>query len=94
MYHPHVRPISTLPAFLLSLSASLPIPNPFASKSFLNGALESLSTHPIHVDHVASAVLKCIEDEEMRGVVDVDLMRKWAGFKVDGKQGRPGVLQT
>jgi len=92
MYHPHIRPISTFPAFLLSCTASLPLGNPFASKSFLGGAVESLSTHPIHVDHVASAVIRSIEDEQMRGVVDVDTMRKWAGFDVKGRPIQTGAL--
>ena len=86
MYHPHIRPISTLPAFLLSLSASIPFPNPFATKSFLGSAIESLSTHPIHVDHVASAVIKSIEEPDTRGIVDLDTMRAWAGFEV-GRKG-------
>ena len=90
MYHPHIRPISTLPAFLLSLTASLPFGNPFASKSVLGGAVESLSTHPIHVDHVAEAVIRGIEDERLSGVIDVDTMREWAGFDVAKKtQGNP-----
>lgn len=94
MYHPHIRPISTLPAFLLSLSASLPFPNPFASRSLLGGAVESLSTHPIHVDHVASAVIRGIEDQSIRGVVDVDTMREWAGFQVQRKSSQTGALSS
>ncbi|WVW81534.1 hypothetical protein I302_103529 [Kwoniella bestiolae CBS 10118] len=66
MYHPHIRPLSTLPAFLIDLSSKLSlrtgIPNPFSSKSPLYGALESLRTFPLHVDHVAASVLKCIEE--------------------------------
>ncbi|ORX33547.1 putative mitochondrion protein [Kockovaella imperatae] len=81
MYHPHVRPISTLPAFLLSVSASLPLPNIFASRSLLGSSVTSLKTHPIHVDHVAEAILRSIDDPERVGVVDVELMRSWAGFQ-------------
>ncbi|WWC57867.1 uncharacterized protein I303_100402 [Kwoniella dejecticola CBS 10117] len=66
MYHPHIRPLTTLPAFLIDISSKLSLKtggqNPFASKSPLYGALESLKTFPLHVDHVASAVLKAIED--------------------------------
>lgn len=94
MYHPHIRPISTLPAFLLSLTASVPLGNPFGSQSFLGGAVESLSTHPIHVDHVANAVLRSISNEQMRGVVDVDTMRRWAGFDVKSRAGQPSALQV
>ena len=90
MYHPHVRPISTLPAFALSMTASLHdslrLSNPFASKSPLHGALEAFRTHPLHVDHVAEAVVRSILDEDVRGVVDVELMRRWAGFETAGPQ--------
>ncbi|KAK8845366.1 hypothetical protein IAR55_006079 [Kwoniella newhampshirensis] len=83
MYHPHIRPLTTLPAFLVDLSAKLSsasgLPNPFASRSALHGALESLRTYPLHVDHVAAAVLKCIE-EGREGVVEVPEMREWAGL--------------
>lgn len=97
MYHPHIRPISTLPAFALSLSSSLhdklnpshkQNPHPFASKSALGGAVEGLRTHPLHVDHVGEAVVRCIE-EKREGVVDVDLMRRWAGFQ--GTWGGEGM---
>jgi hypothetical protein len=92
MYHPHIRPLSTLPAFALSLTASLPLPsNPFASKSALGGAAEALSTHPLHVDHVAEAVVRCIAEESRQGIVDVETMRQWAGF-AGGKRGE-AVLQ-
>ena len=91
MYHPHIRPISTLPAFALSLSAgihdTLRIPNIFASKSLLGGAAVALRTHPLHVDHVGEAIIKVIT-EEREGVVDVDTMRRWAGF------GQKGSLQA
>lgn len=83
MYHPHIRPISTVPAFALSLSASihdtLRIPNLFASKSVLGGAADALRTHPLHVDHVGEAIIKVIT-EGREGIVDVDQMRRWAGF--------------
>ncbi|KIR30002.1 mitochondrial protein [Cryptococcus deuterogattii LA55] len=90
MYHPHTHPLSTLPAFLIDLSsklnAALPtplqnIPSLFSPQSAIRGALEGARTFPLHVDHVATAVLKCVEDGERRGVVEVDEMRRWAGFK-------------
>ncbi|TYJ52369.1 hypothetical protein B9479_007025 [Cryptococcus floricola] len=90
MYHPHTRPLTTLPAFLIDLSAKFHafsrLPNLFSSGSFLHGASESLRTYPLHVDHVASAVLRGIEDEKLRGVVEVPEMRGWAGFG-EGKKG-------
>jgi hypothetical protein len=83
MYHPHIRPISTLPAFALSVSAGihdrLRLPNIFPSKSILGGAADALRTHPLHVDHVGEAIIKVIS-EGREGVVDVDMMRRWAGF--------------
>lgn len=86
MYHPHIRPLSTLPAFFLSLSASLAdksgIPNIFASKSALGGAAEALRTHPLHVDHVAEAVVRCLLDEDKEGVINVQTIRQWAGFGI------------
>ncbi|WRT63558.1 uncharacterized protein IL334_000463 [Kwoniella shivajii] len=95
MYHPHIRPLTTLPAFLIDMSSKLStasgIANPFASKSPLHGMMESLRTYPLHVDHVASAVLRCIEEaREPSGeehdswggarVVEVPEMRDWAGL--------------
>ncbi|WWD06130.1 hypothetical protein V865_004215 [Kwoniella europaea PYCC6329] len=97
MYHPHIRPLTTLPAFLIDLSSKLSlrsgIPNPFASKSPLHGALESMRTFPLHVDHVANSVLRCIEESRALGqeqeegegwggarVVEVQQMREWAGL--------------
>jgi hypothetical protein len=42
--------------------------------------MEALRTYPLHVDHVAEAVMRSITDPERQGVVDVELMRQWAGF--------------
>ena len=84
MYHPHIRPISTLPAFMLSLSASLPLPNPFSRASFVGGGLQSLKTHPLHVDHVAEAVIRSIAEPECTGIIDVETMRTWAGLRGPG----------
>lgn len=96
LYHPHIRPLSTVPAFLLSLTAGthdrINMPLPFSPDSVFGGAAAGLRTHPLHVDHVAQSVLRCIErpeevSEETRrrgegeGVVDVGMMRKWSGFK-------------
>lgn len=94
LYHPHIRPLSTLPAFLLSLTAGvhdrISLPLPVSPDSVLGGAAAGLRTHPLHVDHVASAVLRCIEQpgevveestqREGAGVVDVGMMRRWSGF--------------
>ncbi|BEJ14573.1 hypothetical protein CspHIS471_0403400 [Cutaneotrichosporon sp. HIS471] len=85
MYNAHVRPISTLPAFALSLTAGihdrLHLPISFSADSALEKAVETLRTHPIHVDHVADAIIRSIATGG-EGVVDVDTMREWAGFEV------------
>lgn len=86
MYNAHLRPVSTLPAFALSVTAGLHdrlnVPLPFAADSFIGKAANSLRTHPIHVDHVADAIVRCIA-EDKEGVFDIPTMRKWAGFQVD-----------
>jgi hypothetical protein len=67
------------------------MPLPVSPDSMLGGAAAGLRTHPLHVDHVASSVLRCIEwpgevSEEAgrrgegEGVIDVGMMRKWSGF--------------
>lgn len=85
MYHSHTRPLSTLPAFAVSLSAGLHdklhLPLPFRDDSLLGKTAQTLRTHPIHVDHVADAIVKCIA-EDKEGIVDVPTMRRWAGFDV------------
>ena len=92
MYHPHIRPISTFPAFGLSLTAAahdaLPLSLPFSRQSMLGGVAEALRTHPLHVDHVAEAVLRCVEDGEREGTVEVDEMREWAGFGKGARRGQ------
>lgn len=92
MYHPHTRPLSTLPSFLLSCTASLhdtlgANQLPLSPSNPIAQAARALQTHPLHVDHVASAVLKSIV-EGRQGVVDVPTMRAWAGFNVKGKEVR------
>jgi nucleoside-diphosphate-sugar epimerase len=94
MYNAHIRPLSTLPAFALSLTAglhdrlqpSLGEP-PFKPGSALARAAENLATHPIHVDHVADAIVRSIA-EGVEGVVDVPTMRRWAGFEVPEQVGQ------
>lgn len=89
MYNAHVRPLSTLPAFAISLTAGLhdrlQLTPPFKADSFLGRAAENFATHPLHVDHVADAIVKSIADGT-QGVVDVPTMRRWAGFAVQEPQ--------
>lgn len=94
MYHSHTRPLSTLPAFAVSLSAGLHdrlrLPLPFGADSLLGKTAQTLRTHPIHVDHVADAIVKSIA-EGREGVVDVPTMRRWAGFDVPEEEVAPAV---
>ena len=60
----------------------------------MGGVVESLKTHPLHVDHVAEAILKSIVEEEREGVIDVDLMREWAGFEGGKTRVNQGVQRS
>ncbi|TXT07397.1 hypothetical protein VHUM_03117 [Vanrija humicola] len=96
MYHPHVRPVSTLPAFALSLTAGLHdrVRLPFGfgpPESLLGGMAEALRTHPMHVDHVADAIVRAIA-EQQQGVIDVQTMRRWAGFDVPEEPTTSGAV--
>jgi hypothetical protein len=91
MYHPHIRPLSTPLAVALDITstlhrrfsphlpASLQTPA-VPTGSTLDSVRRSLQIPPIHVDHVVSAVLRCIEDESVRGVVDTRMMRRMVGW--------------
>ncbi|CDS00159.1 uncharacterized protein SPSC_00176 [Sporisorium scitamineum] len=96
MYHPHIRPASTLPAAILEASAALhrspplplPIPTPAqliarlgAGSSPSQSVARLLTTPPLHVDTVAKAVCAAIEDQIVFGAVDVYGIRKLAGWK-------------
>ena len=114
MYHPHTRPISTLPAALLEASAAfhkspplpLPLPTPAAllSSSLAPASLRPLAklltTPPLHIDTVAKAVCKAIEDPSVHGAIDVAAICRLAGWKEDGAPSPapatevPGTLQT
>jgi hypothetical protein len=92
MYNAHVRPVSTLPAFALSLTAGLHdrlhLPMPFSPESALGKAAETLRTHPIHVDHVADAIIRCLATRD-EGIFGVETMREWAGFDVVREKAEP-----
>lgn len=96
IYHPHINPLSTIPATLISASsriqALLPAPlrlarlfaDPSTARLPLPSALASLANFatipPIHVDTIGEAVCMGIEDERVQGVVDVRRMRQMLGF--------------
>lgn len=94
IYHPHARPLSTLPAALLDLSANiqsrlppglkatnllrtLPMPAALAPDSLAN----LLTIPPIHVDTVAEAICRAIEQDEIVGALGVKAMRELTGFQ-------------
>lgn len=95
MYHPHIRPLSTPLAVLLDITSTIhtrmsslfpgrartasPLPPPTASPP-PPGIRSTLATPPIHVDHVAAAVLRAVEDPAVEGVVRTRTMRAWAGW--------------
>ncbi|KAK4698597.1 hypothetical protein P7C70_g7678, partial [Phenoliferia sp. Uapishka_3] len=96
IYHPHVNPLSTLPATLISASSRiqslLPAPlrlarifaDPRNARLPIPSALTSFANFatipPVHVDTVGEAVCRSIEDERVEGVVDVRRMRKMLGY--------------
>lgn len=96
IYHPHISPLTTLPATLLEASAHIQsaLPTPLrASTAFpptpsSNGQLPSalsslaslLTVPPIHVDAIGESICRAIEDESMVGVLDVAGMRGLLGF--------------
>lgn len=90
MYHPHLRPLTTVPAFMLSLTSQLPRPPPSLFRTSTNPLAKSLkaiatslSTPALHVDHVAAAALRSVQDDSITGVVGVREMRRWAGMGSD-----------
>ena len=61
------------------------------SPSALASVAHALTTPPIHVDHVAEAVCKVIEDDTVEGVVDVPKMRELIGWLEMGSEHNFGA---
>lgn len=90
MYHPHTRPISTVPAALLDLSSAihsyLPSKAPTPA-NVLNSVLGQsplarlLTLSPLHIDTVAKAVGAAVDDDGVWGVVNTRRIKRLAGFK-------------
>jgi hypothetical protein len=90
MYHPHTRPISTVPAALLDLSSAihsyLPSKAPTPA-NVLNSVLGQsplarlLTLSPLHIDTVAKAVGAAVDDDDVWGVVNTRRIKRLAGFK-------------
>lgn len=101
MYHPHTRPLSTLPAALLDLSSSLhtslhsslpllPTPARLLSHPLAPASLAPLARlltiSPLHVDTVAKAVCEAVLRQSVQGVVDTRGIKALAGWK-EGTDG-------
>ncbi|WFC98644.1 hypothetical protein MYAM1_001375 [Malassezia yamatoensis] len=95
MYHPHIRPWTTLPATLIDVSAyvhsihrkwRIPIPSPadiLASRLMpqsVHPLAGALTTPPLHVDTVALAIINAIENEHVRGAQGVEAIKQLAGW--------------
>ncbi|PWN24793.1 hypothetical protein BDZ90DRAFT_244285 [Jaminaea rosea] len=92
MYHPHTRPLSTLPAALLDLSCAVHSSRlasllPATPASVLAGVLGQqplarlLTLSPLHIDTVAKAVSEAIMRDGLEGVVDTQGIKALAGWK-------------
>ncbi|KAJ7063361.1 mitochondrial protein [Mycena amicta] len=84
VYHAHLRPLTTPAAALLDLSSSIHGQLPEVLRSQLRAVLanlpqrssmvsvaNALTTRPMHLDHVAGAVVRACMDGEIRGVLGV-----------------------
>lgn len=103
MYHPHTRPISTLPSALLDLSAnihaSLPgfFPTPAGLlQSLGQDSLARLLRHsPLHIDTVAKAASEAIARDNVSGPVGIEGIKALAGFKSSaGAGGQAGFASA
>ena len=60
-------------------------PSPLASIA------NALTVPPIHVDHVAEAICKAVNDDSIEGIVDVIRMRELIGWISKGRNVRSSV---
>lgn len=89
MYHPHTRPLSTIPATMIDVLNRLPIPKSVQGldeDSDLQSILNLLSTNALHIDTVANAALESIVDRSMKGSVNVDAIKALAWKKQGVKE--------
>ena len=98
MYHPHLRPLTSPLAVLLSASSNIhqrigsivPVTPASILRSVSNAAglpsldsvANALTIPPIHVEHVADAICIAIEDQTVRGPVGVRDMRRLIGWEM------------
>ncbi|KII88394.1 hypothetical protein PLICRDRAFT_54232 [Plicaturopsis crispa FD-325 SS-3] len=102
VYHPHYRPLTSPLAALLDLSATLhanappSLPTPASILRTLGSTFSSpapsvanaLTIPPIHVEHVAEAVVCAALDADVQGVLGVRAMRELIGWAQKGDSGR------
>ena len=100
MYHPHLRPLTSPLAALLSASSNIhqrvgPIVavtpasvlrsvSSAVGLPSLDSVANALTIPPIHVEHVADAICIAIEDQTVRGPVGVRDMRRLIGWEMLG----------
>ncbi|TIB68867.1 hypothetical protein E3Q18_03641 [Wallemia mellicola] len=80
MYHPHTRPISTIPATMIDILNKLPKPfiNGLDADSNLQSVQNLLHTSALHIDTVGAAALEAILDKSQSGDVNVDDIKRLA----------------
>jgi hypothetical protein len=109
VYHAHLRPLTSLPAAALDLSAALHagapalVPTPAGALRALAAATggggasplaslaNALTVPPIHVEHVAEAVVAALDARraDVRGPLDVRAMRALIGWAEKGLDNAP-----
>ncbi|TIA86783.1 hypothetical protein E3P99_03557 [Wallemia hederae] len=81
MYHPHTRPLSTIPATVIDVLNKLPLPRSIqgiSEHSDLQSMLNLLHTNALHIDTVANAAIEAIQDRSVVGSVDANAMKALA----------------
>ena len=54
--------------------------------SALASVANALTIPPMHVDHVAEAIVRAIQDESVKGPLDVVQMRELIGWSLKGTE--------
>lgn len=89
MYHPHTRPLSTVPSTLLDFSSIIhsylpkgaPTPASLLNLAAQEPLARLLTLSPLHVDTVAKAVGQAVLRDDVIGVVDTQRIKALAGWK-------------
>ena len=86
MYHPHFRPLSTLPATLIEILNNIPINNLINSQNLdkesnLYSIINLLQTSSLHIDTVAQAVVNSLLNDKIEGPIEVNQIKSIAWNK-------------